>query len=472
MASQMCSGELFLEAPSSKHLITKSKRSVDLQRPKSAGLYRQRRKTNNADDVPSLSLLVNMPENQHWDIGSIRHIREPSSASEGATPDSAVDSIFEHPSAVPADSPNSSVASPYPSFAVELEDTSPYVQPRKSKAVVETPYIAPLSVKKSPRTIEKSYIEQLTRPEYSVSCFQISIQRHRANSSTQLRAASAIENISAIESDNRLLLERAIAAEDAAQMLREKNKSLQHRIEYCVNLHRPNTASGKARAVSTGNLISSFNSTYKTSMQRIPRTPPLLQAPKTPPAYGRRRPTPLRLSQPHLSPTPVADRHSNASSAPGTHNPQTPTPSSKRHPSPRTLSHDLAPSSFASITFPANPHPYRRARPPPIRTSHSHRRLSAIGSPIPGSVNRHTVTYEGVPIFDKPAVQTISLAEARRREKPLPPMGPMSPSAIPGRVEIGLGIGYEDGGREEEVRKSRGFRVLFRWGRKSQTQVF
>lgn len=65
-------------------------------------------------------------------------------------------------------------------------------------------------------------------------------------------------------------------------------------------------------------------------------------------------------------------------------------------------------------------------------------------------------------------------------------MGPMSPSAIPGRVEMGLGIGFEgyDGRSEmerereverervEEAKKRRGFRVLFRWGRKSQSGQF
>jgi hypothetical protein len=58
------------------------------------------------------------------------------------------------------------------------------------------------------------------------------------------------------------------------------------------------------------------------------------------------------------------------------------------------------------------------------------------------------------------------------REKPLPPMGPMSPSAIPGRVEIGIGYDDFDDRREEEMKKRKGFKVLFRWGKKTQSQIF
>lgn len=182
VASQMRSGELFLETPAPKQAgaLLRSKRSVDLQRPKSAGLYRQRRKTSNADDVPSLSLLVNMPSNHHWDIGSIRHIRESSSASEGVTPDSAVPSVFELPSAEPDDSPNSSISSAYPSFVAELEDTSPFVPQKKSLAPIEDPYVAPLSVKKRPSAEAKRfYFEQLNRPEISVSLVQPPISPHQ-----------------------------------------------------------------------------------------------------------------------------------------------------------------------------------------------------------------------------------------------------------------------------------------------------
>jgi hypothetical protein len=162
-----------------------SKRVVEKQHPALA-IARQRRRTTNVDELPSLSLHVSMPDNQNWDIGSIRHIREPSSASESNTPDSSNDSVFEmYSPEEPIESPNSSIYQP--SFAAELEDTStivvtkratgiedPYVSPlsasKKSPRVVDDPYVAPLSVtKKSPRVAKKSYFEQLSRPEFAVS---------------------------------------------------------------------------------------------------------------------------------------------------------------------------------------------------------------------------------------------------------------------------------------------------------------
>lgn len=169
VASQMRSGELFLDTPARKQALARSHRSIDVQRPKSAGLYRQRRKTSNADDVPSLSLLVNMPQNRHWDIGSIRHIREPTSASDDCTPNSAAPSVFELSSADAGDSPNSSVGSPYPQFVAELEDTSPSTPPKSSIILPVTPYVAPLSVTKTkPAEVKESYVEQLNRSEFSV----------------------------------------------------------------------------------------------------------------------------------------------------------------------------------------------------------------------------------------------------------------------------------------------------------------
>jgi hypothetical protein len=93
-----------------------------------------------------------------------------------------------------------------------------------------------------------------------------------------------------------------------------------------------------------------------------------------------------------------------------------------------------------------------------------------IGSPIPGTVNKYTVTYDGVPIAtERRPLETISLAEAIRREKPLPPMGPMSPSAVPGRVEIGAGYEDFDDRREEGGggKKRKGFRILFKWGKRN-----
>lgn len=187
------SAELFLESPSRRRgAVAMSKRVVEKQHPALA-IARQRRKTSNMDELPSLSLRVGMPDNQNWD-----NVREPSSASESNTPDSSNDSVFEmYSPEEPIESPNSSIYQP--SFAAELEDTStivvtkratvvddPYITslsaPKKSPRVADDPYVAPLSVtKKSPHVAKKSYFEQLTRPEFSVSSSTRSLPKPKAD---------------------------------------------------------------------------------------------------------------------------------------------------------------------------------------------------------------------------------------------------------------------------------------------------
>jgi hypothetical protein len=177
----------------------------------------------------------------------------------------------------------------------------------------------------------------------------------------------------------------------------------------------------------TSDVVKITNVDRYPALQRSPKSP---QTP-TPTGKRRRRPSPLAFSQPLTSPT---------------------------------LRHDLAPSSFASVAFPANPHPYHRTRPS-LPRSFSTSQLNEIGSPIPGSVVRHEVTYAGTPLSNSPAPR-ISLAEARRKEKPLPPNGPMSPSTIPGRVEIGSSLRDWEKNNFVGGKKKKGICVLFRWCKK------
>ena len=54
-------------------------------------------------------------------------------------------------------------------------------------------------------------------------------------------------------------------------------------------------------------------------------------------------------------------------------------------------------------------------------------------------------------------------AEARARQKPLPPIGPISASMVPGRVEIGDCGGEKEVGRPKEKERG-GLRALWAWG--------
>ena len=90
------------------------------------------------------------------------------------------------------------------------------------------------------------------------------------------------------------------------------------------------------------------------------------------------------------------------------------------------------------------------------------------------------MTYDGTPISSSTRAKNISLEEARRRAKPLPPLGPMSPSILRGVVEIGTPKGADEWGREikferedrEGEKRKRGFSALFKWSKKDKDTVF
>jgi len=96
---------------------------------------------------PNLNFL-GTSENDRWDFGSIRHIKQCST--DMRTPISAVDSVFELPCTPAHDSPSSSTHS---SFIAELEDTSPVAAHSKrlvSPSVAASLSLAPLQVTPKP----------------------------------------------------------------------------------------------------------------------------------------------------------------------------------------------------------------------------------------------------------------------------------------------------------------------------------
>lgn len=129
-------------------------------------------------------------------------------------------------------------------------------------------------------------------------------------------------------------------------------------------------------------------------------------------------------------------------------------------------SYDLAPCFLAPPSGFSSPRPTRRRLPtltPPCSGSH----IANISSPTPSSTLGRHLSFPLPPLpYDQP-VPPISLAEAQRRSKALPPLGPMSPSAIPGKVEIGFESTKDsDWGDPGLVKKKRSFRGLFRGKRK------
>ena len=124
---------------------------------------------------------------------------------------------------------------------------------------------------------------------------------------------------------------------------------------------------------------------------------------------------------------------------------------------------DLAPNPFTNMGFRQR----SPGRPPPLSLRHmrSGSHINEISGPIPGSVMRHEVTFDGTPISFSGRAKNISLDEARRRAKPLPPLGPMSPSVVRGVVELETTYGVDDfgiDGRDFDSKRRRGFSGLFK----------
>jgi hypothetical protein len=118
-----------------------------------------------AKSVSSLSLL-GTPENERWDFGSIRHIRQHSS--DAYTPISAVDSVFERPCDGAFGSPNSSNHS---SFIAELEDTSPIAMAKLS------PFLSSDKSPVFPETIAKPIILN-PRMEFKTADITVSLRTY------------------------------------------------------------------------------------------------------------------------------------------------------------------------------------------------------------------------------------------------------------------------------------------------------
>ena len=185
IASQICQREAVPPSPS----LRRTYECHDFDRPE---MY-QRRKTSGTSEhqVPCLSLLVSMPDARHHDFPSVSNMQDLSSPAERHTPNTAVDSVFDLPSAYPMDSPNSSVGSPNTfiespcsfyntkssrasSFIVELEDTSAPAAAKLSTPVVSArrrPILPDFKPVPTEPEEEPSYLDQLKKTEISVSIF-------------------------------------------------------------------------------------------------------------------------------------------------------------------------------------------------------------------------------------------------------------------------------------------------------------
>jgi hypothetical protein len=249
---------------------------------------------------------------------------------------------------------------------------------------------------------------------------------------------AADKTIAAIEETNRKLLHRAIAAEETAKFLREQNSQLQLRIKhFSQTYHRPKTAPSQPAGAPRfqhrhtdsshdPTPLSSFN--FAIDQLALDKPTPK-RKPRPPPPYPPARNAPYTSAQPLSPPSHV----------------------------------DLAPNPFTNTGFGQR----SPRRPPPLSLRHMHSgsHINEISGPIPGSVMRHEVTFDGTPISFSGRAKNISLDEARRRAKPLPPLGPMSPSVVRGVVELESPHATDEFGidvKDYDGRRRRGFSGLFK----------
>lgn len=278
------------------------------------------------------------------------------------------------------------------------------------------------------------------------------------------------EAIASIEADNRKLLTRAVTAEHTVKVLRQHNSTLQLNADHCHQHHRRGIASSQStqhRRIQQSPVVplSTFNNTIdeisapegtptRAAPLPLSQTCPTRTAPqsyRSPPSTPPSRPLPT----PSPSPPKFARRPSPKKAPPCP--PRT-------YPSPIDTTRVPTSNCTASMQNLSSPTPTNtRNITSPITTQHISPPIQTISSPIPGSVTKHRVTYQGAPVSFSPQPPIISLSEAQIKLKPLPPI---SPSALHGNVQIGLGIEENDLEKSMSKRK-RAFSALFKKGRKA-----
>ncbi|KAG4026157.1 hypothetical protein MFRU_044g00280 [Monilinia fructicola] len=374
VVSQMQQREKPQQSYTPKRAMMKTSASQDNLRPPVAP-----RRQNTNSMTPTLSLLVT--PHDAWNYTSTRQQLNHFSP-DRITPISAVDSVFELSSAMTNGSPNSAVSS----FIAELEDTSPgAVKPQNFNMDPKSPLSPTLS----------------------------------------LHATTAIDAINEFEAENKRLLERALAAENAAKILEEQNIDLRRKVNYCMEQHRPKTApsqktSGNPRKRNTGYGTPTPLSAFNTMMDQAEAEYLSAFTNGIPTTLPRRK-----SSLPFQSPVSL---------------PQS----------------ETSPSRFGPNGF------IPSRRPPPIpkgtNSTSSNSQIRHLNTTGTNDIKNVATTRSNS------RMTKISLADAKLRSKPLPPLGPMAPSAIPGVVEIGSTP--EDFNSRLQLRPKKSFAKFFRKGKK------
>ncbi|ESZ90598.1 hypothetical protein SBOR_9017 [Sclerotinia borealis F-4128] len=240
-----------------------------------------------------------------------------------------------------------------------------------------------------------------------------------------LHATTAIEAINDFEAENKRLLERVLAAENTAKILEKQNFDLRRKVNYCMEQHRPKTAPSQRTSQNpnkrvTGYITTTPLSAFNTMMDQVEAEylAPIINDPPTP--LPRRK-----SSLPSQFPVPLQQS-------------------------------EITPNEFGPNGF------IPSRRPPPIPES-TNVLSSKFQTRHPDAVRRNIINNSGTTRSNS-RMTRISLADSKLRAKPLPPLGPMAPSAIPGVVEIGST--REDPIPRSQLRSKKSFAKFFWKGKK------
>lgn len=218
-------------------------------------------------------------------------------------------------------------------------------------------------------------------------------------------------------------------------MMQERNLELEFKIKhYNQPRYRPKTAPARPRVIAASTPISTYNDSIQQAPQNKRQTKSQLPPPRDATFTFLNDIT--NTIQPALH-----SRHSTTH-----HSPMIPSYSALS-PFQRVLLHPKTASNLNSHTqacsATSNERQYRYENH--LQVAHDHN----ISSATLGPVELSSITSQH---------SLISLTEARRRAKPLPPLGPMSPSVVKGVVEIG---DPRQKGDEVVEKRKRGLSGLF-----------
>ncbi|SZF01160.1 unnamed protein product [Blumeria hordei] len=358
---------------------------------------------------------------------------------------STLRSAAAHDASSPIKSPRFTREAP---IIAELDDTSHMFAKPQVDEYTMPHFVSNINWKPDPLQEEhcKEIISYFPSWPLSEEAIQETIRETPTKPRQDLVGDVVVEKLAAIEASNRELLSRVEAAEESTRILQAQNSSLQRKIVHFTRHYKSNSPPPNNRS----RPCLSYSGTHTVPATRH-RPSPSLSLPKTTfsslseplplePILSRNQPrnssrakfaskslppnVNTRSQSPPLRPQQNA-QHESATQAQPKRKVTNESPSA-HHKTTTKINTAVSPTFHPSCMTPhssphVSPHDFH-----PL-TSHS---LSKISSPLPGSVQHHQISVQGLKMPNN-TLKMISLEEARRRaySLDLPDQGGLAPPA-------------------------------------------